>query len=610
MQKKALFLWVILLSCSLVDVLHAQLLVSPIGHRTAIESTKNARILATGDTLELPFWDDFSWSLLHADSSLWNIENSQNVFINLTMAIKPPSIGVATFDGTNALGLPYSDETTALDNDILESKPINLANLEAADNVYLSFYWQREGYAEKPEPDDSLFVSFLNADEKWIVMYDGDLIGLDSSNYQWYKKSIHIKDPQFLHGGFKFKITGHGNPTGPFDVWHVDYVILDKNRTIANESIKDFTISTQPTSLFKSYSNIPFDQFFTYPDTIFASPSFTLTSLSTDANNPDFNFIVRDFLNGNTLSDEPQNTSQLPLQGVDYQQDYEVSPLTMAHFTPFQNLDSLFLESEITFISNDEPYYRVNDTVRFYTEIHETLSYDDGTAEFAAGVNLTTGEIAVQYSLPSPDTLTHVDIFFPIIYPLPDVATINLLIYKDLSEEAVATLRKQEYSVSYADSLNKFSRYELTTPVVLPAGEFYISMKQYTNSYVPIGLDKNTNNASKFYYKTGGDWIQNSDLNVPGSIMMRAIFADNDHVVMVTEEESEQATFTLYPNPANQQLNIAGEVDQVLIIDLAGKTHIISDKNKIPTGQLPNGIYVVKITSRDQVSTHKLVIRH
>src|SRR5205807_1939504 len=77
-----------------------------------------------GDTLQLPFVDDFSKKGIFPDQSLWL---DSNVYINSNYPINPPSVGVATFDGVNKFGVPY-DELTVNANghaDSLTSHYIN-----------------------------------------------------------------------------------------------------------------------------------------------------------------------------------------------------------------------------------------------------------------------------------------------------------------------------------------------------------------------------------------------------------------------------------------------------------------------------------------------------
>ena len=67
---------------------------------------RNNQVCPT-DTLSLPFFDDFSAKTgsVYPNCSNWQ---DNHVFINDDMAYKPPSIGVATFEGLKWNGTPYN----------------------------------------------------------------------------------------------------------------------------------------------------------------------------------------------------------------------------------------------------------------------------------------------------------------------------------------------------------------------------------------------------------------------------------------------------------------------------------------------------------------------
>ena len=105
----------------------AQVVEIPLDH-----SKLNSTNLRTGqvqvkDTLELPFWDDFSTSLLIPDSSRWIV--GENVNVNKGRGLNAPSMNVATFDGTDRSGIPYADTDANGPADSLISQPINLDNI-------------------------------------------------------------------------------------------------------------------------------------------------------------------------------------------------------------------------------------------------------------------------------------------------------------------------------------------------------------------------------------------------------------------------------------------------------------------------------------------------
>ena len=105
----------------------------------------NLKIIpATLDTIDLPFFDDFSKDNIYPDAGLWL---DSNVFINRDYPIAPPTLGVATFDGVSKSGCPYDTTLTnsgaSLPADTLTSKPINLF---LSDSVYLTFFWQASSF--------------------------------------------------------------------------------------------------------------------------------------------------------------------------------------------------------------------------------------------------------------------------------------------------------------------------------------------------------------------------------------------------------------------------------------------------------------------------------
>src|SRR5210317_2395154 len=76
-------------------------------------NTKRHGKWGTADTLKLPFFEDFTSTVMYPDSSRW-LDN--DVYVNRSFAIYPPSIGVATFDYLDPNGKPYN----SLENELLE----------------------------------------------------------------------------------------------------------------------------------------------------------------------------------------------------------------------------------------------------------------------------------------------------------------------------------------------------------------------------------------------------------------------------------------------------------------------------------------------------------
>jgi hypothetical protein len=80
-------------------------------------------------------------------------------------------------------------------------------------------------------------------------------------------------------------------------------------------------------------------------------------------------------------------------------------------------------------------------------------------------------------------------------------------------------------------------------------------------------------------------------------------------------EEESTSTFSLYPNPATSEITIVSDenASQVFIYDLQGKLMLsesISGVRLYPVGDLPRGIYLVKVINEDGTGkTQKLILQ-
>ena len=142
-----------------------------------VKAAKKGLPVRSGETVRLPFVDDFSSYTGYPDARLW--ENNLG-YVNTGFAVYPPTIGVVTLDALNAYGQVYSHaEATPFPADTLTSNPIRLdSNFQqhrqmlVADSLYLSFYYQPAGASrtypaggwqivgDAPEYSDKLILEF------------------------------------------------------------------------------------------------------------------------------------------------------------------------------------------------------------------------------------------------------------------------------------------------------------------------------------------------------------------------------------------------------------------------------------------------------------------
>ena len=181
--------------------------------RSPQRSSKNQRVEQLS-AMPLPFWDDFSFNNPHhADSlayypydSLW--QYGRSIWVNTGMGINPPTLKVATFDGIDSLGRPYSINSALAKGvaDKLISRPLrmDLVDPSLRDSVFIFFYYQYEGLGEPPDRGDDLSLWFKNDSSEWKMVWS---VGVDttSDNTKFVPVKLKVGDLHYFHDNFQFR---------------------------------------------------------------------------------------------------------------------------------------------------------------------------------------------------------------------------------------------------------------------------------------------------------------------------------------------------------------------------------------------------------------------
>ena len=110
----------------------------------------------------------------------------------------------------------------------------------------------------------------------------------------------------------------------------------------------------------------------------------------------------------------------------------------------------------------------------------------------------------------------------------------------------------------------------------------------------------------------GGNTGHNITLHEPLNISINENLMDNEDVSI---EEPEQQ-WLVFPNPAQQELNVLGSIDenvQLILLDMSGRT--IWQHNFAGTfytadiSALEQGIYILQINTSKQIQTEKIFVR-
>ncbi|MDN5213832.1 T9SS type A sorting domain-containing protein [Fulvivirgaceae bacterium BMA12] len=534
--------------------------------------------------LALPFWDDFSTSHKFPDTALWL--GSQNVSISRGAGIQPPTFNVATFDGTDANGNVYSENEISVGlADSLLSKPIDLSGigLNFQNTVYLSFFWQLEGFGEIPDPEDSIRLQFRDVNDNWVTIWS--MTGGDPTISDVFTQETFQLDPVlFYHENFQFKFESFSRLTGVFDTWQIDYILLNKGRNGTDLSHLDHAITSYPTSLFGRYTAVPTTQF--YSEGFDAADK--LTGASVGYFNLDkflqpieYTAFVTDTIRGEILDTLNFNEPDPSIPGPFARDTYTTNLLDIGKVG---NVDSAVLE--LTFYINtgdtllvdevigtdttftDRFDLRSNDTITTYFTINDYFSYDDGSAEFGAGINQTGGRLAYQYELFTEDTLTAVDIYFPNIGADFSGTPIELFVWRDLEDSETSILAELSTTVKSTIGINEVQSYELNPPIVVN-GNIYIGYRQSTDQRLPVGLDMNTDTGDRIFFNVLGQWEQNTE--IAGSLLMRPRFGRGAVVTGIDDDRQPDKVLKIFPNPSSGRFHIEGAFDKVILYSSSGQ---------------------------------------
>ena len=623
--------------------------------RNVVKSQHSSGRTQQTPPLVLPFFDDFSkpFNTIWADTSRW--VDSYSVWVNDGMAIHPPTINIATFDGLDSSGVAYSPNEVLLTGytDNLTSKPIDLSetNVSVAERptVYLSFFYQWQGNVEAPDAKDFLELDFkTSAEDGWETMMT-IFPREDPNPTVFYDTLIQISGDEFFHDGFQFRFRSFGRLSGPFDTWHVDYVYVNKNRNVNDLSFPDRALSTQLGPLFGKYRAIPRKHFFS--NTQMTPPTFEIQNMkngpasvnfrtegyfsSTDLDNgmttPPYETVISNatpiFITDNVFPANKHETIRMdtlpdinnPLQfPPDPGIDSTLIRLTIALQTPDNIPQNTTTPVEPDSTGDYTPNYMpirftTNDTLSADYVLSSYYAYDDGVAEYAAGLieagNLVAYafEIDTSYAL-KQDTLIGFDIYFP-PYAITSNQTVDFYIYHDADGlPGEQWLRIASRPVS-RKGVNEFQRIEFLPALLINEKKFYIGWKEPVAGEVVVGLDISNDTGEKMFVNTNGFWYQNDE--VRGSLMLRPVFGSG--IIDSSVGVEEEAVFSVYPNPNKGVFYMEGDVRDLHIFSMTGmkipfESSAGEQRTEIKIGTGVPGLYLLRFRLGDTIRAEKIII--
>ena len=548
----------------------------------------------TSDTTSLPFWDDFS--INNNNNNKWS--KYDNKSIRNYGNNNAPSINVIEFDGLDSYGTPYNHTNGYGESDVLISSPINIENYINNNTIYMSFFWNFNINGELPDYQDSLKLEFLNSNQIWEMVWFkvGGIENFKGNNFQY--EIINVED-KFLHDNFKFKFSNIGNSEGPFDSWVIDYIYINNDRSIFDSTFIDRTLTNLNSKIFSEYVSIPIDHF---ENSIEILDSMEISIKNLDSNIQPINYFFKAFSNDTDESIDIITGEELsPILNGFETRSIKTGKVDITRFNTERDTLNLNLMFYMTSgdLSSENKNYLNNDTSYSLIKFSNFYSYDDGEAEYSAGLNQKNSELVVKYYTLKQDTLTHLAILFSSINNSYN-EDINLVGYKNIDQEKLFDQKEN------IDSNNKIITFKLKNPLIVE-DTFYIGFKQNSDTFLPVGLDKNNESNDKIFFKVDGRWNQNKVIN--GSLIIRPIFAKTDG--LITKVDKSEKKIIVYPNPSGGSVYFDQKIDKLFLVDLNGKvvSKVYKNIDNINLNHLVEGTYYIIINVNSKTTINKLIIK-
>lgn len=585
---------------------------------------------AAGDTLALPFFDDFSepFSRLNHPHDLYpSLDRwiGKTVYVNNHMAINPPSQGVATFDGLNENGLAYGfGFSTPTLSDSLTSKPIDLSS--ASDTVYLSFFYQAQGMGDAPEEDDIMICELKDTADTWTRVWEAP--GYILEDYKFHVAMIPVLGEEYLFNGFQFRFMNLSSRSGSVDLWHIDYVELDEARSYSDTVYNDLAylgqnfyvdethgVQSTTASLLSEYHSMPWTHFKVDPAEYMADSSYVgvRNNDTIVVGAADFFIRIQD-LNGTQLFENEVSSPEIFGSTICGSRHRECNDDPADRIRSY--LEDFVLPSSPE-LSEDSSHFIVknvmiggaddvasNDTSVYVQRFHNYYAYDDGTAEVAYGLgNLeTSGSVAVRFSIKEADQMQAIQIYLNPVGEDVSEVPVKLMVWSGVSEPETVLYESPEFiTLSYSNGINYFYNYALEEALDVGETILWVGWKQQpvTGLKFSVGFDQRTDNSENVYYNLGTTWNQSS---IPGSVMIRPIFGEAFDWVAGVEENSNQG-LSVFPNPTEGMLHITeqqpGQFQEasISILDITGREVVapFRFKRSIDVSRLSSGTYIVKV---------------
>ncbi|HQQ93614.1 MAG TPA: T9SS type A sorting domain-containing protein [Bacteroidia bacterium] len=600
-----------------------------------IKPTGSEAQRTSSTSLQIPFLDDFYYANKSAYPLMLKWQDS-SVYVNTGYPIAPPSFGVATFDGLNKFGYPYEPDYVNMSEsrpaDTLESRNINLYQsgaqiLQSSDSVALSFYYQARGNGEPPEAGDSLLLDFFKPAQniwKCNVWFSKGNSNPNTNDTAFKRAFLWLSDTAYLHDNFRFRFRNKATTSGNFDHWNLDYVLINKNRSMKGDTVfNDLTFAHVPSSFLKNYASMPYQQYNTLE--MASKNSVRIKNNGSQAIAMSYENRIYDKTNALVHSYNGGADNLGPFKPTGYSTyPAHANPPCNYTFAPQMSDSADFTIKHFLYRAqgSSSDYILENDTILQHQVFRNYYAYDDGCAEGGYYVNAVSGKMALRYTLNYDDTLRAFRIYFDPAGALTSAQQINkfrLYVWSSNNGNPGNVIYRDSVMYpKYADSAFKaVPEFRLSGKQLMAAGTYFFGIQQEVASGIVIGFDKNYDYHQNLFYNLGSGWTQSQ---IKGSLMLRPVFGKfiPSPASLYEFHHNLPPAVNVFPNPSTDfflaSFSESADRRLVLVNSLGISVYEgrCSEKEaRIQTLDLDQGLYVLRVfESGKETCRSKVIIHH
>lgn len=496
------------------------------------------------------------------------------------------------------------------------------------DTVYYIFTFYANAGSSIELPSDSLFGPKFRWNHVWATAgcTVDQWLNEDEHHLQYFKKvMIPITEPRYLRNDFHFRFRNFASlePNGypawqsNVDQWHIDYVRLEQGGSCTDIYPHDVTFVSPTTSALKEYQSMPWNQY--RPTDMKEAFHNDLANISSSVINVSYSYKVTTE-NGVLIGEQPstsENAAPYYNNGL-YVNPFHTDP-NINFVYPHDGADSavFYIKHLFNVTGGVGDDCVANDTCVFQQKFYNYYAYDDGTAEAGYSLlsQLTHPEtyMAVRFTLAQADTLRGVRMWFNSVLDDANVEPFTLMVWDDyLDEPDEVLLSMPGQYPGQASNPEEFMYYEFEEPFVV-SGTFYVGFYQQHGTPINLGFDQNNDARAHWLYNTSGEWREPFLYGAPMIRPVLGKFFDETAV-----REPQQLYFTVYPNPADQQLTVvldqlSNQHCEAILYDVTGRKvaeYSLNDNyNTLNISNLNSGIYLLQLKSDRQTAIKKIVKR-